>query len=102
LQGKGNQNGRITCINYGQLTSVALDPSRKSAGSIYAGRQNLSVGVSGATSDAVLPEPQHFQASAGDRNGLFCTRTLFEKACALIPRGNIGLAYTYNEPLIRL
>ena len=32
--------------------------------------------------------------------GQISCQSLVEKACDLIGRGNIGIAYTYNEPLI--
>lgn len=97
------QNGSIVSRNYGKLTSLALDPiEKKPLRRFRPGSLILSTGSFGC--NLRCPFCQNYEISmAGNRT----TRTvdlspeqLADKAVELIPRGNIGVAYTYNEPLV--
>ena len=97
-----NVGGKVQSINYGRITSIALDPTEKKP---FAGWENgkyiLSVGSFGC--NLVCPFCQNFSISCADENfpteNLSPTR-LVELAAELVPRGNVGAAFTYNEPLV--
>jgi pyruvate formate lyase activating enzyme len=95
-----NVDGLLLPNSYGQITSIALDPiEKKPLARFHPGSMILSVGSYGC----------NFKCSFCQNHGISMNRpetiyltpeALVEKALSLIPRGNIGIAYTYNEPLI--
>lgn len=119
-----NVNGTVTASNYGRLTALALDPiEKKPLARFFPGSNILSVGSYGCS--LRCPFCQNYEiASAREENrhagseGLNPVtfregnrqRTLEtavytpDQLCALAldlqSRGNIGIAFTYNEPLI--
>lgn len=97
------RDGAVVPLNYGKLTSLALDPIEKKPLRRFRPRSLiLSVGSFGC--NLRCPFCQNHEISmAGD--GTIQTvdvspEQLANKAAELIPRGNIGVAYTYNEPLV--
>ncbi len=97
------RDGAVVPLNYGKLTSLALDPIEKKPLRRFRPRSLiLSVGSFGC--NLRCPFCQNHEISmAGD--GTIQTvdvppEQLADKAEELIPRGNIGVAYTYNEPLV--
>ena len=112
-----NEGGHIKCINYGILTSIALDPiEKKPLARFHPGSLVLSVGSYGC--NLRCPFCQNYeiaQAGMESDNRVIAgsislsdreldTKVIMpDKLCELaeyyVPRGNIGLAYTYNEPL---
>ena len=96
--------GRVVSANYGQITSIALDPiEKKPLAFFHPGENILSVGSYGC--NMRCPFCQNDSISQHGRDELqWQTATPHELAeLALRLRGeqrNIGLAYTYNEPLI--
>lgn len=101
---RANKGGEITCTNYGRITSLALDPvEKKPLRRFYPGRWILSVGSYGC--NLRCPFCQNCEISMkGDDSGtaFISPEELVEQAVELAgePRGNIGVAFTYNEPLI--
>ena len=98
-----NSGGKITCVSYGRLTSIALDPiEKKPLARFFPGSKILSVGSYGC--NLRCPFCQNYDISmAAHKNTETCfvmPDQLVETALELIPKGNIGIAYTYNEPLI--
>ena len=100
---RGCRDGGIVSLSYGKLTSLALDPTtKKPLRRFYPGSLILSVGSFGC--NLRCPFCQNHEISmAGD--GAIQTmevspEQLAAKAAELVSRGNIGVAYTYNEPLI--
>lgn len=98
-----NVGGTVVCSNYGLLTSVALDPIEKKPLARYLPDSKiLSVGSFGC--NLLCPFCQNHgisMASKSDVAKVYTSpETLVAKALALRPSGNIGIAYTYNEPLI--
>lgn len=98
-----NSGGKIVCANYGLLTSLALDPiEKKPLRRFFPGSLILSAGSFGC--NLRCPFCQNAGISMTDAKQLetaeFSPQTLVEKAKSLVSRGNIGLAYTYNEPLV--
>ena len=98
-----NIGGEVLPINYGRITSLALDPiEKKPLRRFCPGSAILSLGLFGC--NLRCPFCQNHEISmAGEEfpNPYGASPdTLAEKALELVPRGNIGLAYTYNEPLV--
>lgn len=95
-----NVNGRLHTLNYGEVTSLALDPiEKKPLYHFHPGSMILSVGTFGCNLKCGFC--QNWQISQERA----ATRTLLpedalELAQKYAAEGNIGLAYTYNEPFI--
>lgn len=97
------RDGVIIPLNYGKLTSLALDPiEKKPLRRFHPGSMVLSVGSFGC--NLRCPFCQNFEISMFSDGELetatLSPQALAEKALELRPYGNIGVAYTYNEPLI--
>lgn len=100
---RSNVEDCITAINYGQVTSLALDPiEKKPLYRFFPGSTVLSVGSFGC--NFRCPFCQNHQISMADsqkaRAQSIMPDELVELALSWYPRGNIGIAYTYNEPLV--
>lgn len=97
------RDGAVVPLNYGKITSLALDPIEKKPLRRFRPRSLiLSVGSFGCNLRCSFCQ-NHEISMAGD--GTIQTvdvspERLADKAAELIPRGNIGVAYTYNEPLV--
>lgn len=98
-----NVGGEIICKNYAKLTSIALDPIEKKP--LYRFMPNkmiLSVGSYGC--NLRCPFCQNHGISMADDNLVKTYYTppdyLINVALSLKSKGNIGIAYTYNEPFI--
>jgi len=98
-----NRGGRIVSENYGRLTAIALDPiEKKPLYHFYPGNKILSVGSYGCNLRCPFCQ-NHDIAQVGEDAvpwRFVSPDELVGKAVELIPAGNIGIAYTYNEPLI--
>lgn len=97
------QDGKIVSLNYGKLTSLALDPiEKKPLRRFHPGSLILSVGSFGC--NLRCPFCQNHEISMAGYSGIQTVEVspeqLTVKAAELVPHGNIGVAYTYNEPLI--
>lgn len=100
---RGNREGRIESLNYGRISSMALDPiEKKPLNRFFPGSRILSVGSFGC--NLSCPFCQNHQIAAGGQEAVetifISPEELAEKAEELVPLGNIGVAYTYNEPLV--
>ena len=98
-----NEGGKIICANYGKLTSIALDPiEKKPLAFFHPGSMILSVGSYGC--NLSCPFCQNYEIAAAGESDF---RRLYEvspqELCSLAKRetarGNIGVAFTYNEAL---
>ena len=97
------QDGKIVSLNYGKLTSLALDPiEKKPLRRFHPGSLILSVGSFGC--NLRCPFCQNHEISMAGDSGIptveVSPEQLAAQAAELVPHGNIGVAYTYNEPLI--
>ena len=100
---RGCRDGRVVPLNYGKLTSLALDPiEKKPLRRFRPGSFILSVGSFGC--NLRCPFCQNHEISMASEGELytewFSPEQLADKAAELVPQGNIGVAYTYNEPLV--
>lgn len=100
---RSNANSEITAINYGSITGIALDPiEKKPLKMFYPGSKILSVGSFGCNLKCSFC--QNNDISMACKNELetqfAAPEELIQLAMDLKPKGNIGIAYTYNEPLV--
>lgn len=101
---RGNVDGTILPLNYGKITSIALDPiEKKPLMRFYPGRFILSVGSFGC--NLRCPFCQNHEISQAGQE--FQHQTVMPEQLVQIaetlaaePKGNLGVAFTYNEPLI--
>ena len=99
-------NGKIVPANYGQITSMALDPiEKKPLNRFYPRSYILSVGSYGC--NLRCPFCQNYEISWGDEVDLVKKEAEFVSPEELariakeqVKNKNIGVAFTYNEPLI--
>lgn len=102
-----NRSGHIVAGNYARLTALALDPiEKKPLRRFHPGSLILSVGSYGCNlrcpfcqnhSISWSREALHL-ATAGTKH--VSPEALVDLAKQLQEKGNIGLAFTYNEPLV--
>lgn len=113
---RGNIDGKIKPLNYGLVTGLALDPiEKKPLKRFYPGSNILSVGSYGCNLDC--PFCQNFEIARGFAEGSdvcykgndglhrldvkkITPEEIAELAEELKSKGNIGVAFTYNEPLV--
>ncbi len=97
------QQGRIVDENYGRVTSLALDPiEKKPLVRFHAGSFVLSVGSYGCNLDCPFCQNASIAAACADYVSwhAITPEALVSLALDQRERGNIGIAYTYNEPLV--
>jgi len=95
-----NLEGELYSLNYGKVTAISVDPvEKKPLNRFYPKSPILSAGTFGCNLKCSFCQnwniahdsPDYIQMSSSE---------LAKKADELKLNGNIGLAYTYNEPLI--
>lgn len=105
---RGNENGEVVSLNYGRAVALSLDPiekkplSRFMPGSLILSYgsfgcnlkckfcQNSDISMLDANCDSPILDSSRFITAEG----------LVLEARRLIHSGNIGIALTYNEPMI--
>lgn len=96
------QDGVNVSKSYGKISSAALDPiEKKPLARFHPGSMILSVGSYGC--NLACPFCQNHEISQNDLFSQCETvtpRQLVDQAAALKAYGNIGIAFTYNEPMI--
>lgn len=99
---RGNRGGEVVSLNYGRLTALALDPiEKKPLRRFHPGSMVLSVGSFGCNLDCPFCQNAGIARAGEERTTQFWSPELLaEEAVRLRSRGNIGVAYTYNEPLV--
>ncbi len=98
-----NINGIIVPINAHWITSLALDPiEKKPLYHFYPGSKILSIGSFGC--NLACPFCQNHSIATMSFHNKHAKQMRFEElvnlALDFIPQGNIGIAFTYNEPII--
>lgn len=98
-----NIDEKIVSINYGSITSIALDSiEKKPVRRFQSGKNILSVGSFGC--NLKCPFCQNYQISMASKGEIdvkyLSPEELVDLAISLEEKDNIGIAYTYNEPLI--
>ena len=98
-----NVGGINESISYGKITSIALDPIEKKPLKCFeSGKKVLSVGSFGCNLDCPFCQNDSISMSGISEAEFFylSPKELVMKAEEFKKNGNIGVAYTYNEPLI--
>ena len=98
------EGGRVVAANYGQISSLALDPIEKKPIAFFRSGSNvLSIGSYGCNLRCPFCQNDGISQHGGEEVP-YRTATPAELADLAArlkdERGNIGLAYTYNEPLV--
>ena len=104
--GRTARDGVTEAFNYGRVTALALDPiEKKPLARFYPGSRILSVGSFGC--NLRCPFCQNYDISWSEQARKYAEtadtvspETLVDIALETRARGNIGIAFTYNEPLI--
>ena len=99
---RGNRGGQIVPLSYGRLTALALDPiEKKPLRRFHPGSMVLSAGSFGCNLSCPFCQNAGIAAAGPEAP----TRdvppeALVQEALRLRSQGCIGVAYTYNEPLV--
>lgn len=99
-------NGTVILENYGRITGLALDPiEKKPLRRFHPGGMILSAGSYGCNLRCPFCQNHGISWSAeamgyADKAENVTPEALADLAVRLKPQGNIGLAFTYNEPLV--
>lgn len=99
---RGNRNGKIVSLNYGKLTALALDSiEKKPLRRFHSGSLILSVGSFGCNLHCPFCQNAGIAAVGPETYTQDCSpEQLVQESLRLREQGNIGVAYTYNEPLV--
>ena len=98
---RGTRSSKNVCVNYGRITSLAMDPiEKKPLKHFYPGSWILSAGSYGC--NLSCPFCQNSMISMADEYSV-SYRVISPKELAEIAlreEDNLGIAFTYNEPMI--
>ena len=100
------KNGAVVPDNYGRITALALDPvEKKPLRRFHPGGMILSAGSYGCNLRCPFCQNHDISWSRAamdraERAEVISPRALVQAALRYRDRGNIGLAFTYNEPLV--
>ncbi|MGD9559194.1 MAG: radical SAM protein [Oscillospiraceae bacterium] len=95
------QGGQVVGASYGHITSMALDPiEKKPLARFHPGSTILSVGSYGCNLRCPFCQNHEIAQCAAPTAPVFPPDLLAQRALALKGEGNIGLAFTYNEPAV--
>ncbi len=100
------KDGAVVAANYGRISSAALDPIEKKPLRMFRpGKKVLSIGSFGC--NLRCPFCQNSEISWSDEAltlmweaDTYTPEEVVSRAARLVPAGNIGVAFTYNEPLV--
>ncbi len=108
------RDGKVVALNYGRLSAIALDPiEKKPLSRFFPGSKILSVGSYGCNlrcpfcqnydiswSDETFDVTNGFLSESQDEADIMNPERLAGIAEFYKKDGNIGVAFTYNEPMI--
>ena len=100
------KDGKVVPYNYGKITSLALDPiEKKPLRRFYPGSMIISVGSFGCNIRCPFCQNSEISwskevADMAQKAAYVSPEELVKIALKYKDQGNIGVAYTYNEPLI--
>ena len=100
---RAKRNGRVEPDNYGRITSLALDPiEKKPLARFHPGASVLSVGSFGCNMRCSFCQNASIAPAGADDVAwrAMSAEEVVARALALRGQGCIGVAYTYNEPLV--
>ena len=104
--GRTAKDGRVEAYNYGRITALALDPiEKKPLARFFPGSMILSAGSFGC--NLRCPFCQNYSISWSQQAAEYAKTAetlspeeLVDLALSARSKGNMGIAFTYNEPLI--
>ncbi len=95
-----NIDGVLRAVTYGRVTAVNLDPiEKKPLYHFCPGAQILSLGSWGCNLSCVFCQNWTISQQEAPTHALSPQQAV-KMAAEMRPHGNIGIAYTYNEPMI--
>lgn len=95
--GRRNRAGRLVLENYGEVTSLAMDPiEKKPLFHFYPGEQILSLGTFGCNFSCPFCQNWRIATRRAESRKI----SAGDVVRLAVERNSIGIAYTYNEPLI--
>lgn len=95
------QAGRIVSLNYGQVSSLALDPiEKKPLYHFYPGTEILSVGSLGCNLQCQYCQNYHIAHQQVASKRMQPAEVVALAQAAQRRTSNIGIAFTYNEPTV--
>lgn len=95
-----NDDGILKALTYGRVTAVNLDPiEKKPIFHFYPGRPILSIGSWGCNLRCSFCQNWEISQQEAPTRELMPADAA-ELAAQLVSQGNLGIAYTYNEPFI--
>lgn len=95
-----NSGEKIVSLNYGKITSLALDPiEKKPFKRFMPGSVILSAGSFGCNFKCEFCQNYEISQQEADFR-ILSPQQLADIALSMVKDGNIGIAFTYNEPLI--
>ena len=98
-----NRNGTVVCENYARVTALALDPiEKKPLRRFHPGSKILSVGSYGCNMNCAYCQKCEISMALAEYVEWqeIQPNELIARAQTLTTAGNIGVAFTYNEPLV--
>lgn len=98
---RSNKDGKLHVENYGLVTACAIDPlEKKPLKRFYPGKNVLSLGAFGC--NLACGFCQNWRIAQGETppSRYLSPEEAVEKALKYVSAGNIGIAYTYSEPLM--
>ena len=98
-----NRNGMVVCENYARVTAIALDPiEKKPLRQFHPGSKILSVGSYGCNMNCAYCQNCEISMARAEYVEWreIQPNELIARAQTLTTAGNIGVAFTYNEPLV--
>ncbi|MGI6152313.1 MAG: AmmeMemoRadiSam system radical SAM enzyme [Christensenellaceae bacterium] len=94
--------GNVVDYNYGKITALSLDPiEKKPLNRFYPGKSILSAGSFGCNLRCPFCQNHEISMCSSEIHyNEFSPEQLIDRAKELVPFNNIGIALTYNEPLV--
>lgn len=96
-----NRSGTLELLNYGKVTAIALDPIEKKPLKLFQPQTSiLSLGTFGCNLACRFCQNWSIAQTDETATEYLAPGEAVELALKLAARGNIGIAYTYSEPLM--
>ena len=96
-----NVGGKLYAVNYGEVTAAALDPLEKKPLKNYLpGKYVFSLGTFGCNLACGFCQNWTIAHGENPPSSFLSPGKAVALAQELLPQGNIGLAFTYSEPLM--
>ncbi|HOJ76704.1 MAG TPA: AmmeMemoRadiSam system radical SAM enzyme [Bacillota bacterium] len=96
-----NEAGKLVSSNYGLVTALALDPiEKKPLYHFYPGKKILSVGTSGCNLACRFCQNWSISQTVASAKPITAQELLAIAVQTREEEDNLGLAYTYSEPLV--